>query len=201
MQAMVDDVRPGDGDLEGLADQRPGVVARDSFAAASAPVGLDLDDLVGLQPDAVVAAMPRLPAAPAPRRLPRRGRLQARWVARRRPRRIRGTLVQAGFQFGDPGVLRRYSGLERCDHSRQDGLRLYALKMLRPRPLGQVSPRERLRCAGEHEMVANRLQAWCRACGWWCWRRLPALLVMRRSPWILCRLYSGTTRLRLSSCF
>lgn len=78
MQAMLDDVRPDDGDLEGLADQRLGVVPGEASAAAAAATRPHLDDLVGLELDAVVPPMHGLAASPPSRRLARRGRLEVR---------------------------------------------------------------------------------------------------------------------------
>jgi len=65
MQAMFDDVPPDDGGLEGLAGERLGVVPGEADVATTAAIRPHVDDLVGLQPDAVVARLAGLPAAPA----------------------------------------------------------------------------------------------------------------------------------------
>lgn len=66
MPAMLDDMRPDDGDLDDLVDQRLGVVAFEGLAAATAAFGPGVDDLVGLEPDPFAPTMTGLPAPLAP---------------------------------------------------------------------------------------------------------------------------------------
>jgi len=156
---MLDDVRPADGDLEDLADDRIGIVPGEGLAAASAVFGLMDDDLVGLESDAIVPPMPGLPASPSSRRLPRRRRPAVRRVARRRPRRVRRALTQPRLQVGDPGLERKDDRQEARPQFGRDGVPIlggyavgpgHASKMLRPAFVGQVPARERL-----HAMTAR----------------------------------------------